>query len=134
MADRTNARVQVFDADGTFLTQWNHWDGQQMGDPGRPWGLEYRDGSVYVADGGEYWLVSQYRSERPDTLPFDMAQIQRFDTEGNLQEAWGWFGPQDGRMVWPHDVSVDSNGSVYSVEVHTGQRLQKWSHGGGSVR
>lgn len=134
VADRTNARVQVFDADGTFVAQWVHWAGQAPGDAGRPWGLEYHDGSVYVADGGEYWLVSQYRSERPDTLPFDLAQLQRFDLEGTLLEAWGHFGPQDGRMIWPHDVSVDADGSVYSVEVHDGQRLQKWARGGGIVR
>jgi DNA-binding beta-propeller fold protein YncE len=134
VADRTNSRVQVFDGEGNYLTEWTHWAGHAEGDPGRPWGLEYRDGSVYVADGGEYWLVSQYRSDQPDTLPFDMAQIQRFDTEGNLQEAWGHFGPQDGRMIWPHDVTVDADGGVYSVEVHTGQRMQKWAPGGGSVR
>lgn len=134
VADRTNARVQVFEADGTFVTEWTDWAGNAPGDMGRPWGLEFHEGSIYVADGGEYWLVSQFRSDSPDTLPFDMAQIQRFDLDGNLQEAWGFYGPQEGRMVWPHDVSVDQDGGVYSVEVHTGQRLQKWARGGGSVR
>ncbi|MDT8370069.1 MAG: peptidyl-alpha-hydroxyglycine alpha-amidating lyase family protein, partial [Longimicrobiales bacterium] len=134
VADRTNARVQVFSPEGEFLAEWTHWAGNDPGDPGRPWGLEYRDGSIWVADGGEYWLTRQFRSERPDTLPFDMAQLQRFDTNGVLQEAWGYYGPQDGRMIWPHDISVDSEGGVYSVEVHEGQRLQKWAPGGGSVR
>lgn len=134
VADRTNSRVQVFEADGTYVTEWTHWAGHAPGDAGRPWGLEFHEGSIYVADGGEYWLVSQYRSQQPDTLPFDMAQLQRFDLEGTLLEAWGHFGPQDGRMIWPHDVSVDHDGAVYSVEVHDGQRLQKWARSGGIVR
>ena len=134
VADRTNSRVQIFDQEGTFLEEWTHWAGQAPGDAGRPWGLEYHDGSIYVADGGEYWLHSQFVSDRPDTLPVDMAQIQRFDRDGNLQEAWGHYGRQEGRMIWPHDVSVDHDGNVYSVEVDIGQRLQKWARGGGSIR
>ena len=134
VADRTNSRVQIFEADGTFITEWTHWQGQARGDMGRPWGLEYANGSIYVADGGEYWLTGQYTSNQPDTLPIDMAQIQRFDMDGTLMEAWGEFGPQDGRMVWPHDVTVDHDGAVYSVEVHTGQRIQKWAPGGGNIR
>ena len=130
VADRTNSRIQKFDAEGNFLAEWTQW---QSADLGRPWGLEYHDGSIFVADGGEYWLVSQFRTERPDTLPLDRAQIQRLDMQGNVVEAWGEYGRHDGQMVWPHDVTVDGDGNVYSAEVHQGMRIQKWARGGGSV-
>lgn len=130
VADRTNSRVQVFDAEGGFLAEWTDWQGSELG---RPWGVDYHDGAIYVADGGEYWLVSQFRSERPDTLPRDLARVQRVDLDGNVLESWGRYGRYDGEMIWPHDVAVDGQGNVYTAEVHQGMRIQKWARGGGEV-
>jgi peptidylamidoglycolate lyase len=129
VADRTNSRVQVFDPEGTFLAEWTPWQARELG---RPWGIEYHDGSVYVADGGEYWSSGQYRSERPDTLPVDFAQVQRLDLDGRILEAWGRYGRYDGEMIWPHDLAVDGDGNVYTGGIR-GMRVQKWARGGGSV-
>ncbi|XYI01441.1 hypothetical protein ACMHYB_17495 [Sorangium sp. So ce1128] len=47
VADRENARVQVFDADGRYLSQW------KSAALGRPWVITFGpDRHVYVVDGG----------------------------------------------------------------------------------
>ncbi|MBI3683015.1 MAG: hypothetical protein HY235_21800, partial [Acidobacteria bacterium] len=51
VADRTNQRVQIFDADGRFLGKWT--------DIGAPWGLYYvaREDAIYMCDGGNNRVV-----------------------------------------------------------------------------
>ena len=41
VADRTNARVQLFDLNGRYLREWNHL--------GRPFALKYAGGALWVA-------------------------------------------------------------------------------------
>ena len=48
VADRSNLRIQVFDSNGKFLTQW------KSPELGRPWNVRYKDGFLYVVDGGDY--------------------------------------------------------------------------------
>ena len=43
VADRSNNRIQIFDASGTFLKQWTNF--------GTPWGLFIKDDRIYVVDG-----------------------------------------------------------------------------------
>ena len=125
VADRSNSRIQVFDADGTFLQQW------KSAALGRPWGLEVAgDGAIYVVDGGDYWSSRQYRSERPDTLPLDRARVHRIDLDGTILDTWGSFGPYAGQFIWPHDITVDRDGGVYVGEVRFGMRVQKFARGG----
>lgn len=121
VADRTNARIQVFAPDGAFIRQW------KSDALGRPWGVEYAGGSLYVVDGGDYWYTRHYRSTRPDTLPLDRARVHRLDPDGNILETWGSFGPYAGQMIWPHDVAVDADGGVYVAEVGFGMRVQKFA-------
>jgi DNA-binding beta-propeller fold protein YncE len=45
VADRSNNRIQIFDAEGQFLNQWTHF--------GTPWGLFIRNDLLYVVDGTE---------------------------------------------------------------------------------
>ncbi len=50
VADRENWRVQVFDPDGEFITQWTHI--------GRPFEVVYvLDGFIWVCDGSEGWVT-----------------------------------------------------------------------------
>jgi hypothetical protein len=46
----------------------------------------------------------------------------------NLQELgrFGRSGRMAGEFHWLHQVSVDSNGNVYTAEVDTGKRIQKF--------
>ena len=43
VADRSNNRIQIFDQDGKFLTQWTNF--------GTPWGLFIKGNLIYAVDG-----------------------------------------------------------------------------------
>ena len=45
VADRSNDRIQIFDASGGFLEQWTNF--------GTPWGLFVKDGLLYCVDGSD---------------------------------------------------------------------------------
>ena len=45
VADRANNRIQIFEPDGTFITQWTNF--------GTPWGLFIKGDRMYVVDGTE---------------------------------------------------------------------------------
>ena len=111
VADRTNARIQVFDENGNFLHQFKS---DQLG---RPWGLEVgRDGYLYVVDGGDY---------RPQ--PPDRGRLLKLNTSGKILQTWSSFGSYDGQLYWGHDVAVSGKGNVYVTDVHLGMRVQKFA-------
>jgi peptidylamidoglycolate lyase len=110
VADRSNARIQVFDSNGQFLKQW------KTEGLGRPWGLEVADdGYLYVINGGD--MTNQ---------PSDFAEILKMNLEGSILERWGSFGSDPGQFSWGHDVAVGKDGSVYTVEVRNNLRPQKF--------
>jgi peptidylamidoglycolate lyase len=111
VADRGNSRVQRFDAEGRFIDQW------RSAQLGRPWAVSVAgDGLVYVVDGGD---------QNPQ--PPDRAGVVKLDQEGRILERWSEFGLGAGQLCWGHDVAVDAPGDVYTAEVYTGQRVQKFS-------
>jgi peptidylamidoglycolate lyase len=110
VADRSNARIQVFDSNGQFLKQW------KTEGLGRPWGLEVADdGYLYVINGGD--MTNQ---------PSDFAEILKMNLEGSILERWGSFGSDPGQFSWGHDIAVGKDGSVYTVEVRNNLRPQKF--------
>ncbi len=110
VADRANARVQVFEGDGKFLQQW------KSAEMGRPWDVFVAaDGSVYVMDGGDM-----------NPKPPDRGRVVKLDLNGNVLEHWGTFGKYDGQIYWGHAVAVAKNGDVYVTDVNVGMRVQKF--------
>lgn len=101
VADRTNERIQVFDADGKYLTQWNNI--------GSPWGITFskRDNAIFMCDG-------KYN------------RIIKLSLEGEVQGVLGSYGKAPGKLDYAHAISVDqSDGSIYTAEV-ANARVQKW--------
>jgi peptidylamidoglycolate lyase len=100
VADRSNQRVQVFDASGHFLRQW------KGGEIGRPYAVAIdQSGTAFVADGGDQAPPgrSAFVVLQPDGTP-----IARF-----------------GRFKMAHSLAIDSEGSVYIGDI-TGARAQKF--------
>ena len=109
VADRSNARVQVFDQTGRYLT---HWQSPELG---RPYALAATRADRYVvADGGD----------QPDAPP-DRSGVAVTNGDGHVLGRVGRFGNYDGQFRLAHDIAVAADGSVYVVDAW-GQRVQKF--------
>jgi DNA-binding beta-propeller fold protein YncE len=110
VADRSNARIQVFDANGKFLKMW------KSEELGRPWSLTIGpDNLLYMVDGGDL---------RP--APPDRGQLLKLDLSGKILAKWSRFGNYDGQIYWGHDLAVGKDGAVYVGDVYHGMRVQKF--------
>ena len=111
VADRENQRIQVFDRNGKFETQWN--------DMARPCGM-FIDTSgeqrIYV---GELGCYIGPNSQAHNLGP----RISIMDTKGNVLARLGERpeGLDVGQFMAPHGVSIDSRGDIYVGEV-------AWTH------
>jgi peptidylamidoglycolate lyase len=113
VADRSNARVQIFDADGHYLTEWK---GAALG---RPYDVAFgSDGTAFVVDGGD----------QPDSPP-DRSGVAVVRPDGSVIQRFGRFGNYDGQFALAHAIAVANDGSVYVGDI-TGRRVQKFVRGG----
>ena len=99
VGDRANSRVQVFDENGKFLEVW----------PGirRPY-------YIFMAADQHLW-VSDGTTQK----------FTKFDLNWRLLSSWGTFGAFPGGFWGVHQFSVDSEGNLYTADVHIG-RPQKF--------
>jgi DNA-binding beta-propeller fold protein YncE len=106
VADRENHRVQVFDADGRFETQWINMH--------RPSGLhrDPRDGRFYVGEIGGGVAVN---IDMPNIGP----RVSIYSGKGELLARLGQrpAGLEPGQFISPHGLAVDSRGDIYVGEV-----------------
>lgn len=110
VAGRGNARIQIFDESGQFLSQWS---ARQLG---RPYAIAIsRNGKAYIADGGD----QPYSP--PDRSAFVVVRI----TDGIPLARVGRFGNGAGQFRTAHAIAVDAEGSVYVGDVTPG-RVQKF--------
>jgi len=99
VADRANSRIQIFDENGKFLDVW----------PGVP-----RPYYIYMSD-DQHLSISDGRTSK----------FTKFDLNGKLLSSWGTFGAMPGGFWGVHQFSVDSEGNLYTADVHVG-RPQKF--------
>ena len=116
IADRENHRIQVFDSDGRFETQWVNLS---------------RAAAIYVdhrgrrlAYVGEYFAGIDANSIGTQLGP----RVTVFDKKGTVLARLGdeSYGDEPGRFYSPHGISVDSKGDIYVAEVSWsdyGQRM-----------
>jgi peptidylamidoglycolate lyase len=109
VCDRSNARLQVFDATGKFLGEWK---GPEIG---RPYGVSVAaDGHIFIVDGGD----------QSETEP-RRAKAVELDAEGNVVDSFGSYGRGPGQFRTGHDIAVARDGAVYVAE-SGGKRVQKF--------
>jgi peptidylamidoglycolate lyase len=102
VVDRSNARVQVFDREGSFIAQWK---GPEIG---RPFAIAIGlDDKAYVIAGG------------------DRSRALKMSLNGDVLSAFGRYGNYDGQFQLGHDIAVGEDGAVYVVDV-AGMRVQKF--------
>ncbi|RBP38071.1 NHL repeat-containing protein [Roseimicrobium gellanilyticum] len=118
VCDRSNARLQVFDSRGSFITEWK---GPEIG---RPYGVSVAaNGHIFAVDGGD-----QLKGK------LDRAKAVELDAAGEVVRAFGSYGTGPGQFQLGHDIAVAHDGSVYVAE-GKGQRVQKFiRRAGGAPR
>jgi len=110
VCDRQNNRIQVFRKDGTYVKEFVI--------------------APETRGGGSTWDVD---------LSQDAAQAHLYNADGENNHVWmllresgrilgtiGRNGRQAGEFHWVHNMAVDAAGNIYTTEVDTGKRAQKF--------
>jgi NHL repeat-containing protein len=118
VCDRANDRIQVFRKDGTFVTEFIIEKNT------------LRAGSVWDLD---FWIdPKQTLLFNADGTNNEVRTLRR--ENGEIVGAFGRNGRNAGEFHWVHNLAVDSKGNIYTTEVDTGKRAQKFRYTGPAVR
>lgn len=90
VADRENARIQIFDSNGNFINLWDKI--------GYPYGIKYYKGYVYMTDA---------RNEK----------VKKIDLNGNILWEIGSPGKGLGEFGWAHGIDISKDGIIYISEI-----------------
>ncbi|MCE9527413.1 MAG: peptidyl-alpha-hydroxyglycine alpha-amidating lyase family protein [Planctomycetales bacterium] len=110
VADRENSRLQLFSSEGAFLTEWK--------EIARPCDLVIdAAGRVYVAELG--YRAGMWPGTVPPNPGATGGRVSIFDSNGQLLSRFGGGeNPSErGDFFAPHDIWLDSQGSLYVSEV-----------------
>jgi hypothetical protein len=110
VCDRINDRIQVFRKDGSFVKEW-FYDKNTLGN-GAVWDI------AIWPDPKQTWLLCA------DGENNEVRIINRDD--GTVVGSFGRNGRNAGQFHWVHAIAVDQKGNVYTAEVDTGKRIQKF--------
>ena len=111
VCDRVNNRYQIFRKDGTFVRE-AFLERDTLGN-GAMWDIDLSpdlaQSELYNADGenNKVWIFDR-RTDR-------------------VMDSFGRNGRQAGQFHWVHNLAVDSRGNIYTAEVDTGKRAQKFA-------
>jgi DNA-binding beta-propeller fold protein YncE len=111
VCDRSNNRVQVFRKDGTFVRQYA-FDPATHGS-GSTWDLLFSP----LDKEQKYFVIIDGTNNVIET-------VRRSD--GAVVGTFGHAGRNAGEFHWVHVGAFDSRGNLFTGEVDTGKRLQKW--------
>jgi len=108
VADTLNNRVEIFDADGNFISTFGK-NGDGPGYFARPKGIALdSDGHIWVADGAQ-------------------DRVQVFTKEGQLLIAIGAHGLLPGQFQGLVNIAIDKQDRVFTTEIYPG-RLQQMQY------
>ncbi len=105
VCDRENHRVQVFTTEGEFVNAWHVHHAVAV------WASRHDDNTVYIAEQG------------PPPVQFGVPnlghRVSIYTRDGELQTRIGARLPGEApdQFLWPHSLSVDSEGSIYVADV-----------------
>lgn len=109
VCDRSNSRLQIFDARGKFIDQWK---GPHIG---RPYGVAVGpEGHIYIIDGGD-----------PLLKPSQRGKAVELDADGHVIDTFGSHGKEIGQFQTGHDIAVGPDGAVYVAD-SGGKRVEKF--------
>jgi DNA-binding beta-propeller fold protein YncE len=117
VCDRTNNRIQVFRKDGSFVKEF--FVERNTRANGSVWEL------AIWPDAAETYLLNA------DGANNEVRTLSR--ETGAVMGAFGRNGRQAGQFHWVHNIAVDSKGNVFTTEVDTGKRAQKFLFRGDMV-
>jgi len=101
--DRDNHRIQIFDADGNYLSEWKI--------DVTPSSLHF----IQIGDDGHAVVFDR-----------NTHKLAKYDLEGHLIYSWGTIGTFPGTLWGVHGMATDQEGNLYVAEVDSG-RFQKFS-------
>ena len=111
VCDRGNDRIQVFQPDGKFVREFKVEPGTLAN--GSVWDLVLSEDAaqryIFVADGANDQIITLLRETGQ--------QIGSFGRPGRMA----------GEFKWVHNMAIDSQGNLYTSEVGTGRRAQKFT-------
>jgi len=114
VCDRSNDRIQVFKADGTFVKEKILYK-NTLGD-GAVWDMAFskdpQQKYIYLADGA---------NEKVHILDRDTLDVLTSFGDG---------GRQPGEFYAVHSIATDSKGNIFTTETYRGQRIQKFVYKG----
>ena len=118
VADRENHRVQVFDGNGKFETQWNNLH--------RPNGMCMAAGPdpvFYIGEGGPSGEINK---DWPNIGP----RVSIHTSKGKVLARLGKMhtGLAPGQFTSPHGIAVDGHGNIYVGEL-SGRTWPRFSKG-----
>jgi DNA-binding beta-propeller fold protein YncE len=110
VCDRSNDRIQVFEKSGKFVKEFRIEP--QTLSPGSVWDLVLSEDPqqkyIFIADGSNNQIIVIDRDS------------------GKVLSQFGQSGRMAGQFKWVHNMAIDSKGNLYTAEVGTGRRAQKF--------
>jgi DNA-binding beta-propeller fold protein YncE len=110
VCDRVNNRIQVFQKNGTFVKEI--FVARDTLGNGSTWDVDVspdrQQSKLYNPDGenNKVWILDRLA--------------------GTIVSTFGRHGRYAGQFHWVHNLAVDSRGNIYTAEVDTGKRTQKF--------
>jgi NHL repeat len=96
--DRDNHRVQIFDANGKYLSEW---------------GIKQRPSSIHLIQIGQDRHIVAYDQGTQKMLKYDL--------EGHLIYSWGTVADLPGSLWGIHGIATDQEGNLYTAGVNSGR-------------